>query len=117
MVNRFDFDEHGALPSPDGRFVPFTDYDALLLAARKVTCRRCWGFGFIGGNDDGTGIPCPDCADLRRILEEVSGAQNKRRGRLTCPCGFVGGSRNIRQHRINCPAWQNSCTTDAAREG
>lgn len=51
------------------------------------------------------------------IIEVLERAMAPRKPRYTCPCGFVGGSRNIRQHRINCPAWQNSCTTDAAREG
>ena len=38
---------------------------ALAVAARKVTCGNC--------ANDHWGVPrgpCPDCADLRRLLEE-----------------------------------------------
>ena len=49
-------------------------YDALRVAAGKVTCRRCDGHGDLlqpdtvppGWRTD----PCPDCYDLRAILKE-----------------------------------------------
>jgi hypothetical protein len=51
---------------PDGEFVQLDDYDALLAAARKVTCANCanehWGV---------PRGPCPDCADLRKLLENA----------------------------------------------
>lgn len=50
--------------------------DKLREAARKVTCRRCLGHGNLlqpdavppGWRTD----PCPDCADLRRLLGDGS---------------------------------------------
>lgn len=36
-------------------------------AAGKVTCATCDGEGKL---DDGEWMPCPDCADLRRLLGE-----------------------------------------------
>lgn len=49
-------------------------YDELREAAKKVTCWRCEGYGDLApedtkgcGRDDRD--PCPDCADLRRLLE------------------------------------------------
>lgn len=55
------------------------DYDVLAEAARKVTCARCGGSGEviwpstarghgIGGQMITSGA-CPNCTDLRRILE------------------------------------------------
>ena len=49
--------------------------DALRAAAGKVTCRRCLGHGDLlqpdavppGWRTD----PCPDCTDLRTLLNEV----------------------------------------------
>lgn len=47
-------------------------YDELREAARKVTCERCGGSTC--APEHGRGIPapgtCPDCGDLRRLLEE-----------------------------------------------
>lgn len=44
----------------------------LLAAAKKVTCERCGGSTC--APEHGRGIPapgtCPDCDDLRRLLEE-----------------------------------------------
>ena len=40
------------------------EYDALAVAARKVTCGNC--------ANDHWGVPrgpCPDCADLRKLME------------------------------------------------
>lgn len=39
-------------------------------AAGKVTCRNCGGDGDISQFPDVEEIPCPDCADLRRLLGE-----------------------------------------------
>lgn len=48
-------------------------YDALLAAAKKVTCKRCDDSGVEPWSDFGGAAaePCPDCADLRRLLSEV----------------------------------------------
>lgn len=37
----------------------------LAAAARKVTCWRCLGVGVVSDE----GASCPDCADLRALLE------------------------------------------------
>lgn len=49
--------------------------DALRAAAGKVTCWRCEGFGELKSPyEEGAGMddadPCPDCADLRKLLGE-----------------------------------------------
>jgi len=41
--------------------------DELREAAGKVTCWRCLGVGVVSDE----GASCPDCADLRALLEEV----------------------------------------------
>ena len=48
-------------------------YDALLAAAKKVTCKRCAPAnpGVLHEFYTGEPYPCPDCADLRRLLSEV----------------------------------------------
>ena len=43
-------------------------YDALAAAARKVCCGRCGLFPDEQSHDECT-ADCPDCADLRKILE------------------------------------------------
>ena len=45
--------------------------DALRAAAGKVTCKRCDDSGFEPWSDFGGAViePCPDCADLRKLLE------------------------------------------------
>ena len=45
--------------------------DALISAARKVTCWRCCGRKRIATGDiaQPSYVPCPDCADLRTLLE------------------------------------------------
>jgi hypothetical protein len=45
--------------------------DALRAAAGKVTCMACCGSG-----DMGEGIPCPDCADLRALLNPPGNPQS-----------------------------------------
>jgi ribosomal protein S27E len=42
--------------------------DALRAAAGKVECRACYGVGEVY-DMAGDRIACPDCADLRRLLE------------------------------------------------
>lgn len=47
--------------------------DELREAAGKVTCWRCEGYGELKSPyEEGAGMddaePCPDCADLRRLL-------------------------------------------------
>ena len=47
--------------------------DALAAAARKVTCRECAGSGwarYIHGPHAEDLVPCPDCTDLRKLLEK-----------------------------------------------
>jgi hypothetical protein len=61
-------------PEPDGDYVRSEDYDALREAAGKVTCWRCEGFGELKSPyEEGAGMddadPCPDCTDLRKLLE------------------------------------------------
>lgn len=49
------------------------EYATLVAAARQVTCRRCNGKGVawdLIGSGASRQIPCPDCADLRRLLGE-----------------------------------------------
>lgn len=51
--------------------------DELREAAGKVTCWRCEGYGELKSPyEEGAGMddaePCPDCADLRARLAEVT---------------------------------------------
>ena len=57
------------------RFDLLAYVDALRAAAGKVTCWRCEGYGELKSPyEEGAGMddsdPCPDCADLRRLLGE-----------------------------------------------
>ena len=54
---------------PPGKFVHESDYDALLAAAEKVTCMTCEGTGIHRGWP-GRNFPCPDCSDLRLLMEK-----------------------------------------------
>ena len=44
---------------------------ALRAAAGKVTCKWCSNTGVIRGNTPPFSMPCPDCADLRRLTKEA----------------------------------------------
>jgi hypothetical protein len=62
-------------PSAIDRRALLAYVDALVAAAGKVTCWRCEGFGELKSPyEEGAGMddadPCPDCADLRRLLGE-----------------------------------------------
>lgn len=52
----------------DATLVHAEDYDALAAAARKVCCGRCGLFPDEQSHDECT-ADCPDCADLRKLLE------------------------------------------------
>lgn len=54
--------------SEEDRRALLSAYDALAAAARKVCCGRCGLFPDEQSHDECT-ADCPDCADLRKLLE------------------------------------------------
>lgn len=57
-----------AMASEEDRRALLAAYDALAAAARKVCCGRCGLFPDEQSHDECT-ADCPDCADLRKLLE------------------------------------------------
>lgn len=67
-----DCEDENGNEVPWTRYVRADLYDALRAAAGKVTCNRCRGMQMVYDPRCITErSACPDCADLRSLLEEV----------------------------------------------